>query len=159
LEVILVTFVVTEKGRSKRMNISILSGRLVKAPELKTTEKGVAVCNFTLAVRRDYKDSNGEYITDFIDFVAWRGQAEFLCKFFGKGQWVEATGELQTRSYTDKDGNQRKVVEVVANKIGFAGDRKQSENPTGSETDEPLPMPEDVNGTITGNSLDDDLPF
>lgn len=137
------------------MNISILSGRLTKAPELKTTEKGVAVCSFTLAVRRDYKDSNGEYITDFIDFVAWRGQAEFLCKFFGKGQWVEATGELQTRSYTDKDGKQRKAVEVVANKIGFAGDKAKAEQ----AENEPLPMPEDADGDITGNSLDDDLPF
>ena len=101
------------------MNKVILSGRLATEPELKSTASGVSVCSVAVAVQRDYKNDEGEYIADFINVVLWRQQAEFISKHFTKGQSIEIIGELQTRSYTDKEGNNRKITEVLANKVYF----------------------------------------
>ena len=106
-------------------NIAIM-GRFVKDPELRRTNSGTVVTSFTLAVDRDFKSQNGEREADFIDFVAWKGTAEFIAKYFGKGRMAVVEGRLQSRNWTDKDGNKRKSTEVVAENVYF-GDSKREE--------------------------------
>lgn len=97
------------------MNKAVLVGRLVASPELKQTPGGADVCSFTVAVNRPGKDKG----TDFIDCVAWRGTAKFVCLYFGKGDPIGIEGRIQTRNYEDKNGNKRKAVEVVCDQISF----------------------------------------
>lgn len=101
-------------------------GRLTFDPELKQTPSGVSVARFQLAVDRKYTAKGEERITDFIDCVAWRQTAEFLTKYFHKGNKLAIDGTIQTRNYEDKDGHKRKAVEVVANNIYFceSGEKK-----------------------------------
>lgn len=109
------------------MNQIVLMGRLTRAPELRQTNSNVAVTSFTLAVDRGYAVGDGERKTDFIDCVAWRSTAEFICRYFSKGQMMAVIGQLQIRSWTDDEGNRRKAAEVVADNVYFTGDRR-SEN-------------------------------
>lgn len=102
------------------LNKVTVMGRLCANPELRRTQNGIAVCNARIAVERDYADQGGERATDFFDIVAWRGTAEFLCKYFEKGRKVVLDGRLQTRSWTDRDGNKRVSVEIVAESAYFA---------------------------------------
>lgn len=130
------------------MNKSILVGRLTKDVELKTTQSGVSVCSFTVAVNRKFKNADGNYDADFINCVAWRGQAEFLSKYFEKGSMVGIAGSIQTRSY-DSDGHKVWVTEVVADEVSFVGGKKEEaapSEPNYSQWDSPVPD-------------DDDLPF
>lgn len=108
------------------LNKIIIMGRLTSDPELRRTGTGIAVTSFTLAVDRDYsgKDS-GEKETDFIDCVAWRNTGEFIAKYFTKGRMAIVSGRLQIRSYTDKDGNKRRVAEIIADSAYF-GDSKNN---------------------------------
>lgn len=108
------------------LNQAILIGRLVNSPELKTTQAGTSVTTFTVAVDRRYVKRGTERETDFIDIVAWRQTAEFITKYFSKGSMIAIQGTIQTRTYTDKNGNKRKAVEVVAENVSFCGDRKES---------------------------------
>ncbi len=108
------------------LNRVILMGRLVAAPELKTTASGVSVTSFRIAVDRSYVKSGEERKADFIDIVCWRQQAEFVCRYFGKGSLIAVEGQLQTRTYQAKDGTNRYVVEVVADNISFTGERRDS---------------------------------
>ena len=101
-------------------------GRLVSDPELKTTPNGVSVTSFRIAVDRNYVKSGEERKADFIDIVAWRGQAEFICKYFGKGSMIAVEGQLQTRTYQAKDGTNRYVVEVVVDNVSFTGERRDN---------------------------------
>lgn len=110
------------------LNKVTIMGRLCSAPELRHTQSGIPVCSCRLAVDRDYL-SNGERETDFFDVVAWRGTAEFLCRYFGKGQMVALDGRLQTRTWTDRDGNNRVSVEIVAESVYFADSKKESTEP------------------------------
>ena len=105
------------------LNTVVIMGRLTADPELKHTPNGVAVTSVTLAVQRGYKQ-NGEYETDWVDVVAWRQTAEFICKYFAKGQMIAVTGYLQTRNWEDKQGNKRKAVEVVAREVSFCGSKE-----------------------------------
>lgn len=113
------------------LNSVCLMGRLAVDPELKTTPSGASVCNFRLAVERTYQPKGQEKQTDFIGVVAWRGTAEFVGRYFRKGQLVAVQGSIQTRQYTDKDGNKRTSFDVVADNAFFAekkadsGDYKQ----------------------------------
>ena len=107
-------------------NKVILMGRLVAAPELKTTSGGVPVTSFTLAVDRKYQ-KDAEKKADFPTVVAWRQTAEFICKYFGKGSAIIICGELQTRSWTDDAGKKRYATEVVANEVNFVESKKASE--------------------------------
>lgn len=101
-------------------NIDIM-GRLTRAPELRRTNSGVAVTSFTLAVERDYADkTTGQKEVDFLDCTAWRGTAEFIDKYFGKGDMMAVNGRLQIRAYTDKEGNNRKAAEIQVNNVYFA---------------------------------------
>lgn len=107
------------------MNAVAILGRLTADPELKSTQSGVNVCQFNVAVNRKYKQ-NGERQADFIPCVAWRQTAEFVAKYFGKGRMVGVEGELQTRSFEDKNGNKRFVMEVVVSNVSFAGDKQDA---------------------------------
>lgn len=102
-----------------------LMGRLVADPELRRTGNGTAVASFALAVERDYPGQSGERETDFIDIIAWRGTAEFVSKYFKKGQMAAVSGRLQIRGWTDAQGNKRRSAEVVAEGIYFCGKAPQ----------------------------------
>ena len=102
------------------LNVVALLGRLTADPELRKTPNGVSITTFTLAVNRSYVKQGGERQTDFIDIVAWRTTAEFITKYFKKGQMMALQGSLQTRTYEDKQGNKRKAVEILADNVYFA---------------------------------------
>ena len=107
------------------LNKIFIMGRLTRDPELRRTQSGTAVTSFSLAVDRDFKDkSTGERTTDFIDVVAWRQTGEFVSRFFNKGRMAVVEGRLQIREWKDKDGNNRRSAEVVADNIYF-GDSKR----------------------------------
>ena len=142
-------------------NKVILMGRLTASPELKQTPSGVSVTSFTLAVDRRF--SNGENKQcDFITVVAWKQTAEFVCKHFGKGQAMLVCGELQTRSWTDGNGNKRYATEVNANEVTFCEAKRDSEgnntpsNNQGGSTGKNEPAPYIPQSYL---SNDADLPF
>lgn len=102
--------------------------RLVSDPELKTTPAGVSVTSFRIAVERNYADKDGKRKADFFDIVAWRGTAKFICGYFGKGSLVLVEGQLQSRTYQTKNGDNRTVVEIVAENVYFTGERRMEHN-------------------------------
>ena len=106
------------------LNKVFIMGRLTRDPELRRTQSGTAVTSFSLAVDRDFKSQSGEKETDFIDVVAWRSTAEFVAKYFTKGRMAVVEGRLQIRDWKDKDGNNRRSAEVIAENIYF-GDSKR----------------------------------
>lgn len=107
------------------LNCIILMGRLVADPELRTTTSGISVCSFRIAVDRDYADkATGQRQADFIDIVAWRAQAEFVSRYFRKGQLIAVKGSLQSRKWQDRDGNNRVSWEVQADSVFFAEGKK-----------------------------------
>ena len=113
------------------LNHIVIMGRLTRDHELRRTGSGIAVASFTVAVDRDFGNrDNGERETDFIDCVAWRQTGEFVSKYFTKGRMAVASGRLQIRNWTDKDGNKRRSAEVVAHNVYF-GDSKR-DGDTGS---------------------------
>lgn len=127
------------------LNNITIHGRLTADTELKTTQSGISVTSFTVAVDRQYK--NGEdKITDFFTVVCWRGLAEMVCKYFTKGKEILVSGEMQSRKYTDKDGNNRIAWELLANSVDFCG----SKNEAAQKPSEP--KFEDID-------TDSDLPF
>ena len=140
------------------LNIIVLQGRLVRDPEMRTTQSGVAVASFTLAVDRDFGGRNGaEKQTDFIDCTAWRHTAEFVSKYFTKGRMAVVSGRLQIDNYTDNDGNKRKSAKVIADNIYF-GDSKK-DGTTSGQSDEAAsftPAPSDF---VPVNVDDGELPF
>lgn len=133
-------------------NKCILVGNLVSDPELKATTSGVNVTRFRIAVGRRFA-KNGE--TDFIDIVAWRNTAEFVCKYFAKGKPILVSGALQNRSWTDSEGNKRYATEVIADEVSFVGGK----NDNASEQAAPsAPAYSDTSG-YEELSNDDELPF
>lgn len=107
------------------MNKAILMGRLTAEPELKQTPNGVLVTRFTLAVNRRFaKESQPQ--ADFINCVAWRNQAEFLCRYFHKGSMAAIAGSIQTGSYDGEDGKKRYTTEVVADEVYFTGEKAKT---------------------------------
>ena len=132
------------------MNQIVLMGRLTRDPELRHTPSGIAVTSFSLAVDRGYTPKDGgERQTDFIDIVVWRGTAEFVSKYFVKGQMCAVTGRLQIRDWTDKEGNKRRSAEVVADNVYFT-ESKRSRESAGY-------MPSDRGGD-DGRAYDSQLP-
>ena len=141
------------------MNKAILVGRLTRDPELKTTNSGVSFCNFTIAVNRRFRNAEGNYDADFINCVAWRQQAEFLAKFFGKGRMVGLVGSIQTRSYDREDGQKVYITEVVADEISFVDSKSQSDfTPAASNNSAPSESFGAADGFVP-MPADDDLPF
>ena len=126
-------------------NLAIIIGRICATPELRTTPNGTSVCSFTVAVDRAFKNADGERVTDFINCVAYRNNAEFISKFFHKGSPIGLQGNIQTRSYTDKDGNKRTVTEIVVDKAFFVGGKEKTsvevEIPVQSEFDDSADIP------------------
>ena len=107
------------------LNHITIMGRLTRDPELRRTQGGTAVCAFTVAVDRDYSGKDGaDKQTDFIDVVAWRQTAEFVSKYFTKGRMIVASGSLQSRKWTDKNGNSRVSWEVIVNNAYFGDSKK-----------------------------------
>lgn len=137
------------------LNNIILMGRLTRDPELRRTQSGLAVTRFTLAVERDRAAEGAEKQTDFIDIVSWRNTAEFVSKYFVKGQLVAVNGRLQLNDWTDNNGTKRRSAEVLADHVYFAEAKRDGNHsqpaanyntqPQGGFTD----LPED----------DGDLPF
>ena len=117
------------------LNLVALTGRITHDPEMRSTATGVPVTSFSIAVQRNYK-SGEEYLTDFIDCVAWRGTCEFIGKYFKKGSLITVVGNLETRKFTDKDGNNRKAVEVVVKEAHF-GDSAKKDNGNNGEQEAP----------------------
>lgn len=107
------------------LNVVALMGRLVRDPELRKSPSGVSVTTFTIAVDRSFVKQGEQRQADFIDIVCWRGTAEFVCKYFHKGSMVAVNGSIQTRTYQDKNGNNRKAFEIVADNVHFAGAKNQ----------------------------------
>lgn len=143
------------------LNKAILMGRLTADPELRKTQNGTSVTSFTLAVNRSYTRAGEQAQTDFIDIVAWRNTAEFVSRYFVKGQLVAVEGQIQTRTWEDKNGQKRKSVEVVASEVFFAepkrdGSQRRESAPGGFD-----PMADGLGGNefaaLPGD--DNELPF
>lgn len=109
------------------LNNITLMGRLTADPDYRTTQSGVALAKFTLAVERDYSGSDGERATDFLDVAAWRLTADFVSRYFHKGQLVCVTGSVQVENYTDSDGNKRRSWSVQANHCYFAEPKRDAQ--------------------------------
>ena len=150
------------------LNQVAIMGRLTADPELRHTPGEIAVTTFTVAVNRSYVKQGAERQADFIDVVAWRNTAEFVCRYFKKGQMIAVTGSLQTRTYQDREGKNRKAVEVVADNVYFTESRGNSGNNAASGTGYNSYADEkETNTSYSTGSVDDftviandeDLPF
>ena len=109
------------------MNKCIFIGNLTRDPEYQTTGSGVSLCRFSIAVNRSYSNANGERETDFINIVTWRGLADNCSKYLFKGSKVCVVGQLQNRTYEDKDGNKRSAVDIIAENVYFGDSKKDGE--------------------------------
>ena len=138
------------------LNRIIIMGRLTSSPKSRRTGSGIAVTEFTLAVDRDYAEKGAERETDFIDCVAWRGTAEFVDKYFGRGQMAVVSGRLQIRSWEDKDGNRHRNAEVVADNVYF-GEQKRDAGANGTPHSGVKPAPTPDFAVLEGE--DGEIPF
>jgi single-strand DNA-binding protein len=141
-------------------NKAILIGRLVADPEMRVTSQGTNVASFRIAVDRAF--SKGEKKADFINITTWRQQAEFVCKYFSKGKPIGVDGSIQTREYTDKEGNKRTAFEVVADRVFFVESKSASSSShadTQSGADESTAYSSGSVADFTVIENDDDLPF
>ena len=147
------------------LNTAIIMGRLTADPELRTTNTGIAVTTFTVAVDRRYQKAGEEKQTDFINVVAWRQTAEFVSRYFQKGSMIAVRGSIQTRRYEDNNGNKRTAVEIVADEVSFCGSK--AETGTGSRQVMEQPARTQPAASFAAGSADDfeeipvsdDLPF
>lgn len=129
------------------MNKIVIMGRISKDIELKTTNAGKSVANFSVAVNRKLKRDE----VDFFDCNAWGKTGEFISQYFSKGRMIAITGEMQSRKYTDKNGNNRTVWEVNVDQAEFCGDGKSNDGESKSDSSS--------NADFEGTGTDDDLPF
>lgn len=153
------------------LNKVIIMGRLTRDPELRHTQSDIPVASFTLAVDRGYsrRDDSQQQTADFINVVAWRNTAEFVSKWFSKGQLVAVSGRLQVRNYKDRDGNNRTACEVVADECFFAESKRGSDSGAAAFTsfgDAPAPASNSgLNAVSSGSDFeelvgdDGELPF
>lgn len=120
------------------LNRVIIMGRLTAEPDYRQTESGTALARFTLAVERDFSGQGKERETDFLDVQTWRGTADFVNKYFHKGQLVAVQGRIQVRNYTDKNGDKRRSWDIVADQVYFAESKRGGEKTNiDVERDEP----------------------
>ncbi len=145
------------------MNCVNLIGRLTKEPELKETPAGKSICTFSIAVQRNYKNKDtGEYEVDFINIRAWESHAEFVTRYFHKGQRIGITGSLRVNNYTDKNGNSATWTEVIANGIDFA-DGKQTGTAAVQQQNTAAPPSAQMNNNeqtdFGAAEIEDDYPF
>ena len=146
------------------LNNAVIMGRLVADPELRTTGSGISVSSFTVAVDRRFNRQGEERQADFIDIIAWRQTAEFVCKYFRKGSMIAVQGYIQTRMYEDKNGNKRKAVEIVADNVSFCGSKAESgtgsyTRDTGYAAAQPAPSYSTADEGDFKEIPEDDLPF
>ena len=151
------------------MNKAILVGRLTADPELKATANGVSVCSFTIAVNRRFARAGEERKADFINCVAWRQSAEFICNYFAKGRMIGVIGSIQTRDWTDNEGKKRYATEVIVDEAYFteskgSGDGAQSGAWPQSRENAVANAPQSFDSLPDGADFmpgisDDDLPF
>ncbi len=139
------------------MNNITITGRLTADPELRTTPNGINVTQFNVAVDRAYK-SGGEKQTDFFRVIAWRSTADFICRYFGKCRLILITGEMQSRKYTDKYGNERIAWELLADRVEFMGDKPAADNSENTQPTVPADAPP-VPTAPPATQTDDDYPF
>ena len=125
------------------MNKIILVGRLTKDPEVRSTSAGFSTANFTVAVNRNFKNKDGNYDADFLPCVAFRNTADFVSKFFKKGNMISLEGRVQTRNYDAQDGTKRYVTEVVVENVEFVGGKNESSAPSNDYVDAPVEAPID----------------
>ena len=111
------------------LNRITLTGRLTHDPELHTTQSGISVVTFAIANQRNYKNSAGERDTDFFNVTAWRSTAEFVTQYFRKGSLITVDGRLESRKYTDKDGNNRVAIEIIADNVYFGESKSTAQYP------------------------------
>ncbi len=145
------------------LNSVIMMGRLTADPELRQTPQGVNVCSFTIAVDRSFVKQGEQRQADFFDVVAWRGQADFVSRFFRKGQMIAVQGRMETRTYDDKNGVRRKAYTIVAESLHFADSKKDS-NPSAAPYDTGSQVPAAFDNVGASDfreieAVDDDLPF
>ena len=147
-------------------NKAILIGRLTADPELKQTQSGISVCGFRIAVDRRYSGRDGERKADFINITSWRQQAEFVCRYFHKGDPIGVEGSIQTRNYEDKNGNKREAVEVVSDNIFFVGGKSSNSGSGNQSYSRPAPAAPAEPAYSSGAASDfeevdsdNDLPF
>ena len=139
-------------------NLVVLTGRLTADPELKTTQSGISVTSFSVAVNRPYRTGE-EQQTDFINVVAWRKTAEFIAKYFKKGNMIGIEGSIQNRKYTDKNGNNRTAFEVVVNNAQFVESKRDSAASQGGEQPASFSNAGADDFSDLSDVSDDDLPF
>lgn len=141
-------------------HVSIM-GRLARDPELRTTTSGKSVVSFTIATDRNRKDANGQNQTDWIRMTAWEKTAEFICKYFQKGSMIAIDGRLQSKTYQDKNGNNRTDMEVVVEEVNFVGAKSASKadfNAQPAARRQPTAQPQTA-PQFEDISDDPDLPF
>ena len=137
------------------LNHVVIMGRMVRDPELRQLDNGTSVTSFSVAVDRNYVDkTTNERQADFLNVVAWRQTADFVCKYFHHGDMIALEGSLQSRKYTDKDGNNRIAIEIVASNISFCGGKNGGNANTATTNDAPATMV--ANAPSEDN---DELPF
>lgn len=139
-------------------NLVVLTGRLTADPELKTTANGIPVTTFSIAVNRNYR-AGEEQQTDFINVVAWRQRAEFITKYFKKGNLIGIEGSIQTRRYQDKNGNNRTAFEVIVNNAQFVESKRDSSASPAAASEPASYSNADVSDFSEIGDMDDDLPF
>lgn len=139
------------------MNCIVIKGRLTKDPELRHTQSDTAVCTINVAVDRPYsKDKE----VDFFTVVCWRQAAEFVCKYFTKGQEISVQGEMQSRKYEDKEGNDRVAWEVKADHVEFCGSKGQNEEDTSTPAKQSRKKSaKKASPPAADSDVDDELPF
>ena len=144
------------------LNCAVIMGRLTADPELRTTSTNLSVVSFTVAVDRSYQKQGQEKQTDFINVVAWRQTADFVSKYFRKGQMIAVQGSIQTRSYEDRNGNKRTAVEIVADNVSFCGSKAESGSAGNAFSGAPAPASYQNTGSEDFSDIadvEDDLPF
>ena len=143
------------------INSVIIMGRLTYDPELRTTPNGISVVRFQVACDRNFSRSGEDKKTDFIDVTAWRQTAEFVSRYFRKGSMIAVEGSIQTDNFTDKDGNKRKSVQVVANNVSFCGSKAESGPTSNPVFSQPAPSYASADNSDFEeiSDDDDDLPF
>lgn len=141
------------------MNRTILVGRLTKDPDLRYSQSGTAVCNFTLAINRTFKNANNEYESDFINIVIFRKQAENAANYLKKGSLAGVDGRIQTRSYENNQGQRVYVTEVVADNVQFLDSKKSDKPKNQREAAERLYNDPFKNDGQTIDIDDSNLPF
>ena len=151
------------------VNNVVIMGRMVRDPELRQLDNGTSVTTFSVAVDRNYVDkTTNERQADFLNVVAWRQTADFVCKYFHQGDMIAVEGSLQSRKYTDKDGNNRTATDVVVDNVHFVDSKGegpsvgQQSNASAYTPDSYAPSfssQQDAAPKFEEMSNDDDLPF